>query len=96
MRMPLAFQASTALVDALRKRAATEGVDLDGPDFPRWAGNLLARALPDAVADLVANNDCDPEGVDLGAAADCAPPHSLRTPRIPWGALQQGSPHGTS
>lgn len=53
MRAPLAFRPSPEVLAAVMRRAAAAGVDPAGPDFSTWVGDLLASAIPAAVADIL-------------------------------------------
>lgn len=53
-RLPLAFRPTVEVRAALERRARADGIAVDDPaTFGVYAGDLLARALPEVVADLV-------------------------------------------
>jgi len=53
-RLPLAFRPTVEVRAALERRAEAAGVDVRDPNaFAAWAGDLIAEALPEVVADLV-------------------------------------------
>lgn len=50
-RFPLAFRPTADLRAALERRAQAEGIATD--DLGTYAGDLIAQALPEVVAELV-------------------------------------------
>jgi hypothetical protein len=81
-RFPLAIQLPPAMLDAVRRAARAAGVDPDdGSALATWAGDMVTRSLPVALADLLGapHTESRPALLHAGPAEtfDLRPPVSV-------------------